>query len=332
MYFNHFAQGLEPLDLTQTEEFASLLTSARELGVHAPDNVRYVSRNHVVNGLRFHFLEWGDPSAPALLLLHGGNQTAHSWDLVSLALSDQYHVIAIDQRGHGDTEWPRDGDAGRHAKASDALAMLEALGIEHPIVCGHSMGGIVTMTLLSEHPDLARKCVLVDVAPEIAPAGARMIGEFVSSVHEVRSLDEFVERVAAYDTFRPPEHIRRTVRYNLMQAADGKFVSKHDHRTRLGTTSEHTGTTATATAQEAAQPSGPVVRHDRTSYEEVARITCPTLLLRGAQSNVLQPEAAQRFVATLMQGRLVEVPRCGHNVHSQNTPGFLAAVEPFLRE
>src|SRR5688572_10002059 len=112
-YFNTFAPGLASLDMTRTDEFASLVSSAHDLGIRVPAAVRYVSRNIVVNGLRFHFLEWGDPAAPPVLFLHGGNQTAHSWDLVSLALADRYHVIALDQRGHGDTEWPRDGEAGR---------------------------------------------------------------------------------------------------------------------------------------------------------------------------------------------------------------------------
>ncbi|HZQ35699.1 MAG TPA: alpha/beta hydrolase [Dehalococcoidia bacterium] len=332
-YFNTFAQGLEPLEMTHTDEFASLVASAHDLGLPVPEAVRYRSRNTVVNGLRFHLLEWGDPSAPAILLLHGGNQTAHSWDLVSLALCDRYHVIAIDQRGHGDSEWPRDGQADRHARADDARQILAALGIERPIVCGHSMGGIVAMTLLVAHPELAQQAVIVDVGPELGAEGAKYIGNFISSVHEVASLEEFVDRVAAYDPFRTRAHIDRTARYNLMQRADGKFVSKHDHRERLEWRSRQ------ATAVELDDPAPPTAsaerlaaRIDRPSYDDVATIPCPVLVVRGAQSNVLLPEMAERFVRTLPHGRLVEVPRCGHNVHSQNTAGFLAAVEPFLQE
>jgi esterase len=332
-YFNVFAQGLEPLDLTRTEEFASLVASAHDLGLRVPTSVRYLSRNTVVNGLRLHFLEWGDPTAPSLLLLHGGNQTAHSWDLVSLALSDRYHITALDQRGHGDSEWPRDGVADRHVKADDARQILEVLGIKHPVIAGHSMGGIVTLTLLAAHPELAHKAVIVDVGPEISAAGARTIGNFIASVHEVDSLEEFVERVAAYDPFRPKEHIRRTVRYNLMQRADGKFVSKHDHRDRL-----HWRDRPIATAERSDPASSGrderevLARVDRPSYEDVARIPCPVLVVRGEHSNVFLPEMVQRLVQALPEGRLVEVPRCGHNVHSQNTAGFLEALEPFLAE
>ncbi|HET8996214.1 MAG TPA: hypothetical protein VFN42_06060, partial [Acetobacteraceae bacterium] len=84
MYMNAFAETVQPLDMTRTDEFRLLLASAADLGIpHAPD-VPYRSRNIVLRQLRFHFLEWGDPGAPPLVLLHGGHQSAHSWDLVRL--------------------------------------------------------------------------------------------------------------------------------------------------------------------------------------------------------------------------------------------------------
>jgi pimeloyl-ACP methyl ester carboxylesterase len=314
VYFNTFADGLEPLDLASSDEFASLLASARDLGTPAPASVRYRSRNTVLNGLRFHFLEWGDPSAPPMLLLHGGNQTAHSWDLVSLALSDRYHIIALDQRGHGDSEWPRDVVATRHDMASDAYALVQQLGLKDPIVAGHSMGGIVTMTLLTAHPDLASRAIIVDVGPELSPKGAQHIGNFVRSVDQVGSLDEFIDRVAAYDPFRSREHISRTVIYNVMRRLDGKLVSKHDHR-GYGLVGED---------------GKPLQRVDRPTYEEVSTIPCPVLVLRGEQSNILAEDAAERFVSRLAHGKLVVVPKSGHNIHSQNTPFFIATVEAFL--
>mgnify|MGYP000914765239 CR=1 FL=1 len=94
MYLNEFADGLEPRDMRDSEELASLLQSARELGIpHSPD-VRYASAHTVVRHQRFHYLEWGAPEAPPVLLLHGGNQSAHSFDLVSLHLADRYRVVS----------------------------------------------------------------------------------------------------------------------------------------------------------------------------------------------------------------------------------------------
>ena len=152
MYLNEFAQDLDALDMTDAEEFRSLLQSASDLAIPHPAGVRYVSRNTVVQRQRFHFLEWGDPGAAPLVLLHGGNQSAHSWDLVSLHLAGRYRVLALDQRGHGDSEWARDAAYGIGEMAEDAIAFIAQLGLERPIVMGHSMGGRVTMEVLKRRP------------------------------------------------------------------------------------------------------------------------------------------------------------------------------------
>jgi pimeloyl-ACP methyl ester carboxylesterase len=313
VYLNKFATGLEPIDLTQSDEFTSLLQSAQDLDIDVTLPVRYQSRNIVLNGLRFHVLEWGEPWLPPLLFLHGGNQTAHSWDLVSLHLANRYHIIAVDQRGHGDSEWPRDGEASRHPMADDARQLIDMFELRQPIIFGHSMGGTVTMTLLLAHPGIAKRAVLVDVGPEVSNAGRQSIRGFVNNAREFASMGEYVERVSAYDPFRSHEHIKRTLVYNILKRADGKFVSKHDPRR---------GTIAETEAPASHAP----------SLDDVRSITCPVLVVRGGQSNILLPDAAERFVAALPAGRLVTVLNCGHNVHSQNTVGFLDAVVPFIEE
>jgi pimeloyl-ACP methyl ester carboxylesterase len=111
--------------------------------------------------------------------------------------------------------------------------------------------------------------------------------------------------VARYDRFRSREHIARTVKYNLLIRADGKYVSKVDHR-RIP------------------QSMSPI------ALDDVTTVPCPVLLVRGAESDVLLADAAERFAAALPQGQLVTVPNVGHNVHGGNTLGFLDAVNPFL--
>ena len=108
MSINAFAEGTEPLDMTELDEFDSLVQSAADLSIPHTANVRYVSRNLVARQHRFHLLEWGEPDSAEILMLHGGHQSAHSWDLVSLHLAQHYHVFTPDQRGHGDSEWARD--------------------------------------------------------------------------------------------------------------------------------------------------------------------------------------------------------------------------------
>jgi pimeloyl-ACP methyl ester carboxylesterase len=307
MFLNEFADDLRPRDMRASDEFASLLASAAELGIPHQPSVRYVSRQTVLRGMRFHFTEWGEPGAPDVLLLHGGNQSSHSWDLVSLHLSDRFHVYALDQRGHGDTEWSRELDYSMEAMAADVRAFLADQEMERPIIFGHSMGGRVTMHVALDDPDLPRALVLVDVGPELSLKGAKVIGDFIAHNIEFDDLDVFLDNVERYDRFRSREHIARTVKYNLLVRADGKYVSKVDHRRMGGSMQE-------------------------ISLESVRAIGCPVLLVRGEQSDILLPDAAQRFVDAMPDAGLVTVPNVGHNVHGGNTPGFLSAVGPFLEQ
>ena len=313
MHLNEMADGIEPLDMTGSAELASLLVSARDLGIAHSAPARYVSRNTVLRHQRLHFLEWGDPSAPPVLLLHGGNQSSHAWDLVSLHLSDRYHVYALDQRGHGDSEWVRDQDYSREAMVKDALAFIRQQGMQRPIVIGHSMGGGVTLGLALREPALARALVFVDIAPVRTGEGTREIREFIRANIEFDRIEDFVENVRRYDPFRTVEHMERTARYNLVRRADGKYISKSDRF--LHERMEREGEPP---------PAGQV------TLDEVRVIPCPVLVIRGESSTVLLPADAQAFVAALPQGRFAEVPKCGHNVQTQNTPGFLDALRPFL--
>lgn len=313
MQLNEVADGLDPLDLTGSPELASLLASARDLGIAHSPPAHYVSRNTVLRHQRLHFLEWGDPAAPPVLLLHGANQSAHAWDLVSLHLSDRYHVYALDQRGHGDSEWARDQDYAREALVADALAFIRQQGMQHPIIIGHSMGGGVTLQLALREPALARALVFVDIAPVRTGEGGHEIREFIRENIEFDRIEDFVERVRRYDPFRSVEHMERTARYNLIRRADGKYVSKSDRFLHERARREGEGA-----------PAGPV------TLDEVRAIPCPALVVRGESSNVVLPADAQAFVEALPHGRFAEVPRCGHNVHTQNTPGFLDALRPFL--
>ena len=313
MYLNKFADGSAPEDMTGTDEFRSLLSSAADLNIpHAPA-ISYRSCNIVLRRQRFHFLEWGDPAAPPIVLLHGGHQSAHSWDLVSLHLAQHYHVLALDQRGHGDSEWARDVEYSNHTMALDALAFLDAMELRKPILIGHSMGGRNSLILTKQDPSRLRALVIVDVGPEVSDRGRAAIAGFVQENQEFENLEHFVANVRKYDPYRPREHIERTVKYNMLQRADGKFVSKCDSNPRrLGIV----------------RGQGPM---ENITLEDAGAFHLPVLLVRGERSNILAPDAAERFRDALPQGRLVTVPNCGHNVHGQNTLGFIAALGEFLQ-
>jgi esterase len=312
MYLNIFADGSAPLDMTGTDEFRSLLASAADLGIpHAPA-VPYRSCNIVLRRLRFHFLEWGRPDAPVIVLLHGGHQSAHSWDLVSLHLAQTYRVLALDQRGHGDSEWARDVVYSNHEMSLDAEAFIAAMGLRQPIVIGHSMGGRNTMLLLRRNHTIARAAVIVDVGPELSERGRAAIAGFVQGNQEFDDLEHFVRNVRQYDPYRSREHIERTVKYNMLERADGKYISKCDSNPRrLGIV----------------RASGP---QENITLDDAAAFDLPVLLVRGEDSNILAPDAAERFASAMPRGRLATVPDCGHNVHGQNTKGFIGALGGFL--
>ncbi|MBS0561158.1 MAG: alpha/beta hydrolase [Proteobacteria bacterium] len=312
MYLNTFAASTDAHDMTGTDEFRSLLASAADLGIPHDPAVPYASRNAVLRGLRFHFLEWGRPGAPPIVLLHGGHQSAHSWDLVSLSLARRHHVFALDQRGHGDSEWARDVEYGNHTMSLDAEAFIERFVPERPVLVGHSMGGRNAMLLAKRGTARLRAMVIVDVGPEISDEGRQAIAGFIRTNQEFDDLDHFVANVRKYDPYRPREHIERTARYNMLRRADGKFVSKCDSTPRrIG-------------LQRGNDPLDHIELSDARGFD------LPVLLVRGEKSNILTPDAAERFRDALPHGTLVTVPDCGHNVHGQNTLGFLAALNGFL--
>ena len=142
-----------------------------------------------------------------------------------------------------------------------------------------------------------------------------MIREFVGRNIEFDDLEEFLDRVEQYDQYRSREHMARTIKYNLLRRADGRYVTKHDRRRYLLSDDHKQGRINGA-----------------PSLQELNELKLPMLVVRGGNSNVLTSEAAEHFVDGLANARLVTVPDCGHNVASQNTVGFLQAVTPFLKE
>ena len=312
MYLNKFADGSAAEDMTGTDEFRSLLSSAGDLGIPHDPSIAYASGNIVMRRQRFHYLEWGDRRNQTIVLLHGGHQSAHSWDLVSLHLAQKYRVLALDQRGHGDSEWARDVEYSNHTMSLDAMAFLDGMGLEKPILMGHSMGGRNSMLLTKQNPSRLRALVIVDVGPELSDRGRIAIQGFVQENQEFEDLEAFVANVRKYDPYRSREHIERTVKYNMLQRADGKFVSKCD---------------ATSRRLGIPRGTGPL---DNITLDDAKAFHLPVLLVRGENSNILAPDAAERFAAALPKGVLATVPNCGHNVHGQNTLGFIGVLGEFL--
>src|SRR5881628_1870980 len=118
-----------------------------------------------LNGLRFHFLDWGTRGEPPMLLLHGGAQTAHSWDEVAPDLAHDHHVLALDQRGHGDSDWSPDGRYRREDFVADVRSFLDDRHWPAATVMALSLGGLNAIAFAAAHPARLRGLIVVDVAP-----------------------------------------------------------------------------------------------------------------------------------------------------------------------
>lgn len=262
-------------------------------------------------GLRFHYLEWGAPAAPPLVCLHGVTQTAHSWDEVAAALAADWHVVCLDQRGHGDSDWAPDGDYSRETQAADIAAVTAALGLDRFLLAGMSMGGINAITLAARHPGRVRGLVIVDVSPDIERQGVENIRQFVEAPDELDSFEAFVERAHRFNPRRSLENIRSRLAHNLRQLPDGRWTWKYDRRLR---TAGHGFDPALLAGL----------------WDDVRGLRCPTLIVRGAESDILSAEGARRLQAAIPGSELAVIPGAGHSVMGDNPEAFVAAVRPFL--
>ncbi len=273
----------------------------------------YTEHDVTARGLNFHYQEWGDPLATPVLMLHGFGVSGHMFDEFAQRMQKDYHLIALDQRGHGDTQWADDGDYSRDAFVADAEAVRQALGLERFILVGHSMGGLNAVSYTVQHPQRVRALVLVDVGPESAHEGVDNIVRFTRGPDDLE-FDQFVEMAHRFNQRRSIENIRERMRHRLKPTENGKFTWKFDSRFRK----EDNGLKI-----------GSQLSNDET-WQLFRQVSVPTLLIRGAESDVLTKDVAERAEREMQHARLVIVPDAGHSVPGDNPDDFTAAVRTFL--
>ena len=264
--------------------------------------------------MRFHYLDWGNPDGPDMLLLHGFAQTCHSWDFVALAFCDRYHVVALDQRGHGDSDWAEDGDYSPETQQADIAGVVQALNLRDFVLMGLSMGGRNSFTYAATHPGHVRALVVVDAGPENMRSGSQNISNFVQQEDELDSVDDFVQRVLQYNPRRDPVQVRGSIMHNLKQLPNGRWTWKYDRRLR--------------------QPGGRRFQHDPDTTERLwgylESLQCPTLVVRGSQSDIVALDTADGMHQRISNGRLATVENAGHLVMGDNPSGFERVVTEFL--
>lgn len=257
----------------------------------------------------------GDPLAPAVLLLHGGGQTRHSWSRAFRELVDQgYHVISLDTRGHGDSDWVADGDYSIDALSAD-LRLVAATLQSPPVLVGASLGGVTALTAQGENCLQARAIVLVDVAPQLQSAGIEQIVRFMTANGTgFSSLDEVADAIAAYNPTRARPTDLNGLLKNIRRADDDRYywhwdpkLMEGDHRYRA----QAIGERMLAAAQ---------------------RVQVPVLLVRGGLSDVVSLEGAEHLRVHLPQLELADIDGAGHMVVGDKNDAFNSAILQFLQK
>ena len=291
-------------------EGRSLFDAARAMGVPFSREIEPSDKEVTANGLKFHYLDWGTVGKQPILFLHGALQQAHSWDFVSLPLCVDYHVLALDARGHGDSQWAKDSDYSADAHQRDLDSLVEALGLGQFILVGHSMGGRNGYVFASRHPELVKALVIVDTGPESGKEGQARIQRFRELPDELDSYQEFATRVQEY-TGRPREQSLGALKYSIRQRADGKWTWKYDKVLRTP------GYTPRSWPPE-------------KLWEYIAKIRCPTLIIRGGKSDIFHPEVMDRMLQVIPGSTAAVVPGAGHLVAGDNPIDFIKALHTLL--
>lgn len=274
--------------------------------------------------LDLHLLEWSEQGVP-LLFLHGFGNDAHIWDDFAPTVAPHYRTLALDHRGHGDSAWHPAARYEHDAMVADVEIVTAALGVDRLVLIGHSLGGRIATLFAGRHPERIAGLVLVDIGPVVDPRGRMRIRQDVEAnvAPTFASVEEYARALSlAYPAARA-DVLMRMARHGLRRRDDGRFELKMDPALRgaMGTATD----AADAEAQEAAS--------EKAQWDALAAIPCPTLVVRGAASDILSPEVADRMVdEVLPNGRLAVVPQAGHSVMTDNPEGFRDLVAAFVLE
>jgi pimeloyl-ACP methyl ester carboxylesterase len=298
--------------VTAADSRAHYALGARLAGLRLHEITAPEDHQVILRAMRFHYLDWGTAGSPAVVFLHGGGQTAHTWDLVCLALRPDYRCLALDQRGHGDSEWSYALDYGWEAHADDVAAFVDHLGLARFALVGMSMGCINALHYAIRHPERLTALVAVDAGPSVRVAAGRPIIDFRHATAELASVDAYVEEALRFNPRRDRRLLRVSLLHNLRRLPNGKWTWKTDPR-------------MTPDLDEYA-------RRLAALWGQLRTIQCPTLVVRGAESDLFLDDDAERFARALPHGRWTRIPDAGHTVQGDNPAGLVDELRRFLAD
>ena len=276
--------------------------------------------------LRLHYVDWGNPDAPPLLLIHGGRDHCRNWDWVAEALRDDYHIIAPDLRGHGHSQWMIGGGYQQLDYVYDIAQLLRQTQMTPVTIIGHSLGGSISLMYSGLYPDTVTKLVSIE---GMGPPPA-MIEQMTSSATDERirswidglrtssgrlprryqSIEEAFQRMQSENPHLSADQARHLTIHGSNQNEDGTYSWKFDNYVRNFS------------------PLGLPIDETQKIY---GQITCPTLLVRGTESWASDPEKDGR-AAHFQNAQVINVEEAGHWVHHDQLNVFMGHVRSFLAE
>lgn len=245
---------------------------------------------------------WGDADAPLMVLLHGAAANVHWWDHLAPHWADRFHVVAFDFRGHGESEFPDELVPG--AFSDDLEAVLEHLGREEVILLGHSLGAHIALGHAASHSGV-RALMLIDPSRGVSASRKRATRLALTLRRTYATREQAISRYRFLPAAaRVDEALRdRIADASIRAEEDGRFGFAFDPRW-FGIAGR--------------------------SAPDLARVTAPTLIVRGAESNLLSPEGANELADQIPESELVEIQDAGHHAQLDQPERVTAAIESFL--
>ena len=260
-----------------------------------------------VGGVQLHYREWGNPTTPSLVLLHGGAAQAHWWDHLAPVLAEQYYVVAPDLRGHGDSSWVSPPAYEIEDYVGDVEETLTTLHLVSPVLIGHSLGGLIALAYAARAAKMLGGLIVADMGFRLKSSRMmRLLRNLPAPVYqdEADLLRRF--QLLPGETTASLELLHHIARTSVRHLETGGLTLKFDRTT--------------------------MVRKPHDLSPVLSQITCPMLVLRGSHSQHLSMATLTDMVHRCPRARGVEIPDAGHHVLLDNPTAFLNAVRDFLRE